>query len=188
MAFKEEKIVYFTEKGPSCTERMLGMVMDCAQKRNIRSVIVASTKGNTGVRASEVLKGYNVVVVTHSMGFHDPNIQELTEENRDKILINGGKIVTTTHALGGVGRAVRIKFNTMQVDEIIAHILRFFGAGMKVAVEIVLMAADAGLIRTDEDVISIGKYDTAIVVHPTNAMNLFDLKIKEILCKQLSPE
>ncbi|MFH0748800.1 MAG: pyruvate kinase alpha/beta domain-containing protein [Candidatus Bathyarchaeota archaeon] len=167
---------------------MLEMVKDYVQKRNIRSVVVASTKGNTGVRASEVLKGCNVVIVTHSTGFHDPNVQELTEENRNTILTNGAKIVTTTHALGGIGRAVRIKFNTMQVDEIIAHILRFFGPGMKVAVEIVLMAADAGLIRTDEDVIAIGKYDTAIVVHPTNAMNLFDLKIKEILCKPLSPQ
>ncbi len=87
--------------------------------------------------------------------------------------------------MGGVGRAVRRKFNTMQVDEMIAHTLRVFGEGMKVAVEIVLMAADSGLIRTDEDVISIGKYDTAIVVRPANAQDLFNLRVKEIICKPL---
>ena len=47
------------------------------------------------------------------------------------------------------------------------------------------MAADSGLIRTDEDVISIGKYDTAIVVRPANTQDLFNLRVKEILCKPL---
>jgi len=99
----------------------------------------------------------------------------------------GGKILTTTHAFGGAGRAVRKKFDTMQVDEIMANVLRIFGEGMKVACEISLMAADAGLIRTDEDSIAIAGSsrgcDTAIVVRPANVHALFDLKVKEILCK-----
>ncbi len=185
MSFREEKIFYFLEKGPVCTEKMLEIVKEHVEKLGIRSIVVATTSGALGIRASEVLKGYNVVVVTHSFGFKDANFQELTEENLKRIVANKGKILTTTHALGGVGRAVRRKFNTMQVDEIMAHTLRIFGAGMKVAVEIALMAADSGLIRTDEDIISIGKYDTAVVMRPANAMNLFDLRIKEILCKPL---
>lgn len=185
MSFKEEKILYFLEKGPVCTDKMLEKAKEIAEKRGIKSVVVASTRGATGVKASEVFRGYNVVVVTHSVGFRQPDLQELTDENRKKILANGAKILTTTHAMGGVGRAVRRKFNTMQVDEMIAHTLRVFGEGMKVAVEIVLMAADSGLIRTDEDVISIGKYDTAIVVRPANAQDLFNLRVKEIICKPL---
>jgi len=58
---------------------------------------------------------------------------------------------------------------------------------MKVACEIALMAADAGLVRTDEDVISIAGTgrgaDTAVVLRPVNTRNFFDLKVKEILCK-----
>lgn len=188
MSFDEEKTVYFLEKGPVCTDKMLEAAKKTAEKRGIKSVIVASTRGETGVKTSEVFKGYNVVVVTHSTGFHDPNIQELTEENRKKILANGAKIITTTHVLGGVGRAVQRKFNTIQIDEIIAHTLRIFGAGMKVAVEIALMAADSGLIRTDEDVISIGKYDTAVIIRPANTMNFFDVKVKDIICKPLRPD
>ncbi len=50
-----------------------------------------------------------------------------------------------------------------------------------------LMAADAGLVRTDEDVISLGGtgkgVDTALVVQPTNSFNFFDVKVKEIICK-----
>jgi hypothetical protein len=183
--FKEEKSVFFLEKGSVCTDRMLETTKEIAEKQGIKSIVVASTQGVTGVKVSEIFKGHNVVVVTHSTGFHEPNIQELTEENKDKILANGATILTATHAMGGIGRAIRRKFDTVQVDEIIANTLRVFGEGMKVAIEIVLMAADSGLVRTDEDVISIGKYDTAIVVRPANTQNFFDLKVKEILCKPL---
>jgi len=65
--------------------------------------------------------------------------------------------------------------------------LRLFGQGTKVAVELPLMAADAGLVRTDEDVISIGGTgrgaDTALVIQPANSFNIFDLKVKAVICK-----
>ncbi|RLI36102.1 hypothetical protein DRO66_06255, partial [Candidatus Bathyarchaeota archaeon] len=75
----------------------------------------------------------------------------------------------------------------IQVDEIIAHVLRLFGAGTKVACEIACMATDAGLLRTDEEVIGIGGTgggaDTAIVLKPSNTHTFFDTRIKEIICK-----
>jgi hypothetical protein len=62
-----------------------------------------------------------------------------------------------------------------------------FGQGTKVAIEIALMAADAGLIRTDEDVIAIGGTkdgaDTALVIRPATSAHCLDLKIREIICK-----
>jgi hypothetical protein len=71
--------------------------------------------------------------------------------------------------------------------DIIARTLSVFGRGMKVAAEITIMAADAGLVRTDEEVIAIGGSsrgaDTAIIVRPANASRFFELKIKEIICK-----
>jgi hypothetical protein len=82
---------------------------------------------------------------------------------------------------------MRNKYNTYVIGDIIANTLRVFGQGVKVACEIALMAADAGLVRTDEDVISIAGTsrgaDTAIVLRPVNTHNFFDLKVKEILCK-----
>jgi len=91
--FKEEKSVYFLEKGPVCTDRMLETTKEVAEKRGIKSIVVASTQGATGVKVSEIFKGHNVVVITYSTGFHEPNTQELTEENKDKILANGAKIL-----------------------------------------------------------------------------------------------
>jgi hypothetical protein len=73
------------------------------------------------------------------------------------------------------------------LGEIIADTLRIFGQGMKVVCEISMMAADSGLVRTDEDVIAIAGSsrgaDTAVVLNPVNTHNFFDLKIREILCK-----
>ena len=95
--------------------------------------------------------------------------------------------MTCQHAFGGVGRAVRKKLGTYELEELIAYTLRLFGEGMKVAVEIALMVADAGLVRTDEPVIAIagtGKgADTAVVLKPANAQDFFDLQVLEILCK-----
>jgi len=53
---------------------------------------------------------------------------------------------------------------------------------MKVVCEMALMAADAGLARTDEDVICIAGSgrgaDTAVVLRPVNLIDFFDLKIR----------
>jgi hypothetical protein len=59
--------------------------------------------------------------------------------------------------------------------------------GMKVAVEITAMAADAGLVRTDEEVVSIAGTgrgaDTALVVRPAISRRLFNMRIERILAK-----
>ena len=92
-----------------------------------------------------------------------------------------------THAFGGLSTAMRKKFNTHVIGDIIANTLRIFGHGLKVAVEMVLMCADCGVVRTDEQVISVAGFnnglDTAIVCKPVNAQRFFDLKVQEILCK-----
>jgi hypothetical protein len=58
---------------------------------------------------------------------------------------------------------------------------------MKVACEIAAMAADAGLVRTDEEIIAIGGTgrgaDTAVVIQPEYTHRFFNLKVKEIICK-----
>ncbi len=185
--FQTEKIVYFKEKGDVNTETVLELVKERAEKLSIKSIVVASTRGETGVKTTETFKGYNVIVATHSTGFQGHDIQELTTENREEILKAGGKILTTTHAFGGVGRAIRRRFNTYQSNEIIANTLRLFGEGTKVAVEIALMAADAGLVSVKEDLISIGGSntgaDTALILRPANVQDFFNVKVREIICK-----
>ncbi len=181
------KTVYFEKPGPQNTNQTLKLAKERAKELGIKNIIVASTTGETGAKASEIFKDYNLVVVTHVTGFTKPNIQQITSKNRTIIENNGAKIITTTHAFGTLGRAINKTFGTIQVDGIISNTLRLFGQGVKVACEIACMATDAGLIRTDEEAIVIGGSgsgaDTAVVLKPSNTHAFFDLKIKEITCK-----
>lgn len=187
MSTVERKTLYFTSPGKTNTDALLKFVKDYAKATGVTHIVVASTTGETGVKASEVLKGFNLVVVTHHAGFTEPDAQELTEENRLKILQNRAHILTATHALSSVERAIRKKFGTLQPLELIANTLRRLGEGTKVCVEITLMAADAGLIPMNRDIIAVAGSDrgadTALLIKPANAARFFDLKIREVIAK-----
>jgi hypothetical protein len=181
------KTVYFKNPGTENTEETLRLAKERADELGIRNIIVASSTGDTGVKASKLFKGYNLIIVTHVTGFKKPDYQEFLPKNRNTIENNGAKILTTTHAFGTLGRAVKNKFNTIQTDEIVSAVLRLFGQGVKVCCETSCMATDSGLIKTNEETIAIGGTkggaDTAIVLKPTNTHTFFDLKINEIVCK-----
>ncbi len=183
----ELKTTYFDKVGMDNTMEVLRIAKQQAEELGIKTIVVASTIGDTAVKATEVLKGFRVIVVSHSTGWREPNTQEFTEANRKIIESKGGIILTTTHAFTGVSRALRNKSNTTAIGDIIADVLRIFGEGMKVVCEIAMMAADSGLVRTDEDVICVAGTghgaDTAVVLKPVNTHRFFDLKIKQILCK-----
>ena len=183
----ELKTVYFENPGRENTEATLRIARERAEQLGIKNIVVATTVGDTAVRAMDVLQGFRVIAVTHVAGFGAPNTQELTEENRQIVESKGGVIVTATHAFGGLDHAMRHKYNMYLLGDVVANTLRIFGQGLKVACEIALMAADAGVVRTDEDIISIAGTgrgaDTAVVFTPVNTHNFFDLKVKEILCK-----
>jgi len=183
----ERKTVYFQDPGEQNTESVLELVKNYAQAEGVRDIVVASTTGETGVKASRLFRGFNVVVVSHHVGFQEPGVWEMEEDNRKKILENGAKILTATHALSGVERAIRKNFGTIMPLELIAHTLRLFGEGTKVCVEITIMAADAGLIPVHRDVVAIGGTgrgaDTALVIRPATASSFFNLKIRELIAK-----
>lgn len=190
MSLVERKVAYFQSAGKQNTDSLLSFVKDYAEREGLRDIVVASTTGETGAKASRIFKGYNVVVVTHCFGFQQPGKSELKEEYKRDILENGAKLFTGTHALSSVERAIRRDFGTLQPLELIANTLRLMGEGTKVCVEITLMAADAGLIPVDRDIIAIagtsGGADTALRIKPANASRFFDLKIKEVVAKPIT--
>ncbi|NIM89715.1 MAG: hypothetical protein GTO17_02070 [Candidatus Aminicenantes bacterium] len=179
--------LYFKKPGRENTTRTLEKAAERADELEVQNILVASTSGETGLLAAGIFSKKNLVIVTHSTGYVEPDFQELNPEFHSKIEEAGVKILTCQHALGGVGRAVRKKLGTYELEEIIAYTLRVFGEGTKVAVEIALMAADAGLISTKEPCIAVGGTgrgaDTAILLQPAHAQNFFDLRIMEILAK-----
>ena len=179
--------VFFDRPGSDNTTPTLSLAKRRADELGVETILVATTRGETGVQAARLFQGYDVVVVSHSAGFGGSNTQELTPENRSAIEQAGGTVLTCQHAFGGVNRAVRRKWGTYQLDEIIAQTLRTFGEGTKVCFEMALMAADAGLVEVGEPCVAIAGTgrgaDTAMVLIPANAQDAFDVRIMEILAK-----
>ena len=188
----ESKITYFENPGKENTEAVLRIAKQKAEELGIRTILVASTTGNTALKAMEAFKGMRVIVVTHFTGFAEPNSQEFTEENKKVVQSKGGIILTTTHAFGGLGRAMRQgdipeATTTYIVGDIVATTLRVFGQGMKVVCEIALMAADAGLIPEGKEVIAVAGTgrgaDTVIILRTATSKRFLDLRALEILAK-----
>lgn len=187
MDFDEKKVCYFTKAGKDNSDQLLKHVKRYMEREGINNVVVASTTGETGEKTSRVLMGNKIIVVTHHYGFRETGRFEMKEDHERRILENGARIFTGTHALSSVERAIRKEFGTIGPLELIANTLRIMGEGVKVCVEITLMAADAGLIPVERDVVAIGGTgegaDTALRLKPASTRRFFDLKIKEIIAK-----
>jgi hypothetical protein len=188
----EKSITYFEKPGgDENTDKTLELARVRAEELGIRTIVIASTVGGTAVKAMNTFEGYKVVVVSHVTGMREPETQEFTEENRQIVAQKGGIIVTAAHAFGAIHRALRVTgappVPTSAIGDIIAMTLRTFGQGMKVVCEIAAMAADAGQVRTDEEIICIGGTgrgaDTAVVLQPSYTHRFFNLRVKEIICK-----
>jgi len=184
-----KSIAYFENDGPENTDETISLAKERAQELGICDVVVASTHGGTGLKVADAFNGSatNIVVVTISGGFEKEG-WTMSEEERKKLLKRGVKVFTGTHALGDdVNAAFTAKFGGKAYSETVAQVLYSFCQGMKVAVEVVLMAADAGLIPIDREVLAIAGTgegaDTAIIVKPAYPKNFLDLSIKEIIAK-----
>jgi hypothetical protein len=194
----ESKTLYFENRGKENTEQTFTVAKQRAQELGIKTFVVASTSGWTGVQAMNAFDGMKLIVVSHCYGSREPNKWLFTDENVQLLKNKGIPIVTAAHAFGGITRAMnQMKIpnapTTYVIGDIVANTLRMFGQGMKVACEIAAMAADAGLVRCDEDIISmggsgrVGGADVAAVLTPANSHRLFEMRIKEIICKLRNP-
>jgi hypothetical protein len=183
----ETRAAYFKERGPQNTADTLRHAKARAEALGINDIVVASYSGDAGVKAAQLFRDQNLVIVAGVVGFKEPNMVSMRDENRALIERDGGRILYAGHAFGMLGRAVHRRFGAIQIDEVIAHVLRLFGTGVKVCCEITCMAADAGLIQAGEEVIAIAGtgrgLDTAIILKASNTHTFFDTRILEIVCK-----
>jgi hypothetical protein len=78
-------------------------------------------------------------------------------------------------------------FYGTSAPQAMANLLRTFGQGTKVCLEILLMACDGGCIKIGEKVIAVAGTgsgaDTALVATAAPTSRLGSLRIHEIICK-----
>lgn len=178
-------MVYWERPGPQNTAKTAELALARAAELGTGHIVVASNTGETA--RLFVGKGPRVVCVTHHVGFRKPGDDEMSRATREELASAGVGVLTTTHFLSGVDRALMTEFGGVYPAQIVAETLRLFGQGTKVGVEIAVMALDAGLIPYGAPVIAVGGSgrgaDTAIVVRPAHGRNFFDTEVLEIICK-----
>lgn len=178
--------MYFNKPGKDNTEQTLKFAFERAKELGLNEVVVASSKGDTAYKVLEIFNGFQITVVTYHSGFKEPFKQLMSDDVRKDLDSKICKVVAASHALSGIERSVAQKHSGIYPVLLIADTLRLLGQGTKVAVEVAVMAADAGAL-TGNDIISIGGTgrgaDTALVVKPAHQNNFFDLRIREVICK-----
>ncbi len=179
----EEKIVYFEKFGLENTEETLRLALERAKARQINKIILSSTRGDTARLLAQKLVGTGIklVVVPHQYGFGETQrfpqelVAELAQQGHS---VHFGTMLFHTDNLYGNNS-----------PRLIATVLRTFSQGMKVVVEIIMMAADGGQAALGEKVVVVtgtGRgADTAVVALAAPSNKLTELHILEIICKPL---
>jgi len=187
----EKSIVYFAERGLKNTDRTIACAVACCREQSISKIVVASSSGETALKARAAADpACEVIAVTYGAGSRFVEEVAAFNVNRPRIEAAGIKIVRGIHALSATERTFENKYATKLIPlNLVSDSLRMFGQGMKVCVEVAIMAAEHGFITPAEDVVVLGGSgegaDTAVLLKPAYAASMFDLRIRQILCKPL---
>lgn len=180
-------ITYFDKEGNDYTDELILAVKDKLEiSDNIKRILIASSSGESALKLyGAVGDEVEIINVTHHMGFSGPNESDISDEMIEKLEAVGIKTYLGSHAFSGAARGVTNKYGGYSPLDVVADTFRMFSHGIKVGAEISIMAADAGLIPVGEEIIAIGGrghgVDSAIILTPVNAKDLFNLKIHEII-------
>jgi len=187
----KKEISYFEKSGVENTDDVIEIVYQRLREGDIKSVVVASSLGGTGLKfAKRMAKETNLVVVSSHPGRSKPGVWDFDLNILRQLEDMGCKVIRQTHVLSGLERSFSGKFSGVSHSELLAECLRcLFGTGLKVAIECVVMAADGGVIPIEKTIAVGGTSargrgaDCAIVALPAHANNFFDFRVLEILAK-----
>jgi len=105
----EKKIVYFDRPGKENTEETLRLAVERARELNIKYLVVASSYGDTALKALEMAKDLQVVVVTYHTGFIKEGENTMPPEVEEELRRRGARIVRQSHILSGLERSISRK-------------------------------------------------------------------------------
>ncbi len=183
----ETATLYFDRPGPDNTEATLAAAARRASELGIHQVVVATSTGKTALLAADAFTDAKVVGVTLQRGLWEKYVGT-DPETVQQAESRGVVFLTCPHALmGAVDSAIGEKFGGLPPQHLISHVYYTWSQGTKVAVECMLMAADAGLLDMSEEVVSVAGTDhgadTALVLKPVFSHEFFSLRIRELIAK-----
>ena len=155
-------MTYFETEGKGNIDKTLELVKRSAEELGIKNIVVASTSGFTAEKAFETLNDLGVslsVVGTERSRFSGDVLKKLED--------NGHNVCFSREVPSDYPDTASLAF-------------RRFSQGVKVAVQIAVIAAEKKLVSNEEDVVSIGKWDTALIVKPSD--KFAELKVRELIC------
>ena len=180
----QSTITYFEEAGPANTSAVFDAVDGAIAETDIRKIVLASTTGTTARLAMDRYadKGVRLIIVPHQYGFSSSG-QRFPQELVERARAEGHEVCFAT-----------MLFHTDKLfghgtPQWVADFLRLFCQGVKVCVEILFMAANAGLVTAGERVIVVAGAgrgaDTALVMTGGTSMDMKQAHIAQVLCKPI---
>lgn len=191
-------ITYFRYPGEANTVAVLMAAKKRCHELGGRKVILASETGRSAISALEIFQGCEtrLVVVTHLPGKTGGPLGEIP------VGLYAPEYASILHALLEAGVEViqsrpvdptseRATARKASTTALVAQTLDLFGAGVKVAIEASLVAADAQAVAEGEEIIACaGTYmglDTALLISAAKRKNFFqDFEILEYIAKPRS--
>lgn len=179
----------FEKEGPINTKEALDLAIAKAIELNT-DIVVATTSGDTAMKTALTarqteFKG-KIITVTHAYGSRAAGKNAMQEITRQELKEMNVEVVTAAHVLSGAERGLSKVHQGIYPIEIMADTLRMISRGVKVCVEISVMANDAGKIKYGKPVVCIGGSrsgaDTVCIITPEYASNILKTQIHEIVC------
>ena len=195
--------LYFAHPGKRNTDAVIGAVVERLGAGDLKTVVAASTTGYTALCLSEALAKAGLQGVTLISVGETPLVKEwgsvqwplLKPETKQELERRGVIVADRIPYLLHSSVLDRSPWQAPSAEDILRETLYAFGQGMKVAVEVTLIAVASGFLEPYQDVIAVGGTsrgaDTAAVLRATFPNHVFSqdeakrLRIREVLCKPL---
>ncbi len=198
-------IRFFPHYGPENTNEVIDAVAERLQERDINIVVVASSTGEMAIRIAQRFRAGQepgtaaqprVIAVCDppwAIG-KIPKAGRISPDNKARLLALGAEVVDTvpyasraysTGASNNVYEALDLLVVVFDAFRIVG------GNGLKVAIEVALMATNGGVIQPGQEVIAVAGtgngLDTAVVIKSAYSIDIFSTdpserpEIREIL-------
>ncbi len=193
-------IRFFPHYGPENTGEVIESVIERLQDTDIQTLVVASSTGEMAIRMAQRLQETDLPV--RIIAVCDPpwaigkvpKAGRISDDNKARLMAMGAEVVDTV-PYASRAYSTGASNNVYEALDLLVVVFDAFrmvgGNGLKVAIEVALMATNAGRIQPGQEVISVAGtgngLDTAVVVKAAYSIDIFSTdpserpEVREIL-------